>query len=217
MAYTQKERTLALAGILQATKLVQQIARTGIVDQEVFETCIQSTLRLDASSPEAVYGDASNLLEGCKELLQQLGADKGKSDKKTRDFEITKYVVNVMLLERKLVKRQDLLDKIKSGIEKAALQAEHFSLTHKNVIANLADLYAGSISTLKPKIMVDGEHHLLTNQDNANKIRALLLAAVRSAVLWRQCGGSRWHMLFKREKLIKEAEAIVEQSRRTLH
>lgn len=208
---------MALAGILQAIKLVQQTARKGMLDQEVFETCIKSILRLDASSPEAVYGSSDRLMEGCKELLNQLGAGSEHS-KKSRDFEITKYVVSIMLLERKLVKRGDLLERIKSGIEKANAQVEHFSLTHENVIANLADLYSETISTLKPRIMVDGEHHLLTVQENANKIRALLLAAVRSAVLWRQCGGSRWHMLFKRDQLIREAELILQDSQpRSLH
>jgi high frequency lysogenization protein len=65
--------------------------------------------------------------------------------------------------------------------------------------------------------MVDGEHHILNVQENADKIRALLLAAVRSAVLWRQCGGSRWQMLFKRDQLIAEAEAVIEENRPTYH
>lgn len=217
MSYTQKDRTLALAGIFQATKLVQQIARTGMIDQEVFETCIKSILKLEVSSPEAVYGDANNLLEGCKELLSQLGADDNGSKKKSRDLELTKYVINIMLLERKLIKRQDLLNNISTGIQKAQAQAEHFSPTHENVVANLASLYTETVSTLKPRIMVNGEHHLLINPGNANKIRALLLAAIRSTVLWRQCGGSRWQMLLHRGSMITEAEKIVQDARRVLH
>ena len=217
MSYTQKDRTLALAGIFQAVKLVQQIARTGMVDQEVFQTCINSILKLDASSPEAVFGNTENLLDGYKELLSQLGVADERNQKLSRDMELTKYVVNVMLLERKLIKRPDLLEKVRTGVNKACNQAEHFSVTHENVIANLADLYSETVSTLKPRIMVSGEHHLLNNPDNANKIRALLLAAIRATVLWRQCGGNRWQMLFKREKIIKEAQAMVENSRRILH
>jgi len=217
LSYTAKDRTLALAGVFQATKLVQQIARSGMVDQEVYTTCINSVLKLNADSTEAVFGSREKLLEGCKELLSQLGVANEGDRKKSRDMELTKYVVNIMLLERKLIKRPDLLEKVRDGVDRAAAQAEHFSPTHENVIANLADLYTKTISTLKPRIMVSGESHLLSNQDNANKIRALLLAAVRATVLWRQCGGSRWHMLFQREKLISEARIIVEEARRVLH
>lgn len=35
------------------------------------------------------------------------------------------------------------------------------------------------------------------------EIRALLLAAVRSAVLWRQLGGSYWDFLFSRRAMLE--------------
>jgi high frequency lysogenization protein len=65
--------------------------------------------------------------------------------------------------------------------------------------------------------MVNGEHNHLSNPDNANKIRALLLAAIRSAVLWDQCGGSRWQIMFNRKAFIAEAETIVKENPRILH
>ena len=39
---------------------------------------------------------------------------------------------------------------------------------------------------------------------NAARIRALLLAGIRSARLWRQLGGSRWQMVFSRRRLLNE-------------
>ena len=70
-------------------------------------------------------------------------------------------------------------------------------------------LYQDTISTLGPKIMVSGEQPHLSNERNANKVRALLLAGIRSAVLWKQCGGSRWQFLFGRNAYKKECERIL--------
>ena len=50
--------------------------------------------------------------------------------------------------------------------------------------------------------MVKGEPPHLQNPDNINKIRALLLAGIRSAMLWRQVGGLRRHIIFNRRKLL---------------
>ncbi|MCG6968807.1 MAG: lysogenization regulator HflD, partial [Gammaproteobacteria bacterium] len=118
---------------------------------------------------------------------------------------------------RKLLKEPELLKRITDGIEKARNQADHFSTTHDNVIASLADVYSETISTLRPRVMVNGEHNHLSNPDNANKIRALLLAAIRSAVLWDQCGGSRWQIMFNRKAFITEAEKIIQENPRVLH
>ena len=39
------------------------------------------------------------------------------------------------------------------------------------------------------------------------EIRALLLAALRSAVLWRQCGGSLWDFVFRRREMAAAIDA----------
>jgi high frequency lysogenization protein len=43
------------------------------------------------------------------------------------------------------------------------------------------------------------------------KVRALLLAGIRAAVLWRQVGGSRLQILFSRAKIKAAAEKILQQ------
>ena len=57
--------------------------------------------------------------------------------------------------------------------------------------------------------MVSGENHLLTDSAIANRIRALLLCGMRSAILWRQLGGSRWQLLLKRATFVKQAQHIL--------
>ena len=104
-----------------------------------------------------------------------------------------------------------MLEQIRVGIERARLQSEHFSITHTNVLANLAACYSETISTLTPRIIVSGEQGHLSNPDVANAVRALLLSAIRSAVLWRQCGGNRFQLLFGRSKLLAEARRLLER------
>lgn len=219
MQFTLRDRTLALCGIFQATKMVQQIARTGMHEQGAFEASIKSLFTLDSSTPEAAYENIANISYGAHVLLNQLGSNKpDDADARAKDIEVTKYVIGILVLERKLIKRNDLLNIITTGIEKANAQLEHFPVTHDNVIANLADVYTNTISTLQPRIMVNGEQNFVSNATNANKIRALLLAAIRSAVLWRQCGGTRWQMLFQRKAILAETQKIVDElSARTLH
>ena len=98
---------------------------------------------------------------------------------------------------------------IRSGLERATLQSAHFGLTHENVLANIADLYQNNISQINPRIMVMGEPRHLENSLVANKIRALLLAGIRSAWLWRQCGGSKMGFLWNRRKLREEAKRLL--------
>jgi len=52
--------------------------------------------------------------------------------------------------------------------------------------------------------------------DVINKIRALLLAGIRSAMLWRQCGGSRWRFIFFRRKIQREAEFLLSEIKKTV-
>jgi len=39
----------------------------------------------------------------------------------------------------------------------------------------------------------------------------LLLAGIRATLLWRQCGGSRWKLLFFRKKIQDEAKFLLTQ------
>jgi high frequency lysogenization protein len=45
-------------------------------------------------------------------------------------------------------------------------------------------------------------------------IRALLLAAMRAAVLWRQRGGNRLRLIFQRKHMLECCAALLEEARR---
>lgn len=200
-----RDKTLALAGVFQSAALVHQFASTGNLDMHDMSTCISSTLELNPITTQSVYGKLENLRTGLHTLVQYLGEQPGQ-----RDANIARYVISLLHLQRKLRKRQDLLDAIADGVERAKKQSEIFGLTHDNVIANLAGIYAETVSTIPPKIMVSGDSSILSNPDNANKIRAILLSGIRSAVLWSQVGGKRWQILFNRRTFIEQARHLLE-------
>lgn len=204
MARTLRDSTLALAGVFQAVYLVREVAHHGSVPSNLLEVSIRSLFELDPPDTESVYGGRGELHIGLKMVKDQLGGDTKKAD-----IEITKYVVSLLHLERKLVKNPALMESLKEGITRVRAQVEHFSYTHENVLAALADLYVNTVSTLTPRIIVSGQHGHLTNPANANRVRALLLAAVRSVVLWRQSGGNRFQLLFKRKQLAAEAANLI--------
>jgi high frequency lysogenization protein len=198
---------MALAGLFQAVSLVQQVAREGSADAAPFESSIESVFRIEADSIDAVYGGSARLERGLRTLCRQLARDKTQ-----QDAEIMRYAVSLMFLERQLVRNAKMLERVREGIEIASQQSEHFSVTHENVIARLADTYASTVSQLQPRIMVQGKPEYLNTPANANRIRALLLAGMRSAVLWRQLGGNRLKLLWTRKRIVQCAQGLLEGS-----
>jgi high frequency lysogenization protein len=207
MSKSLRDRVIALAGVYQSAYLVHQVATRGMTDSAALESSINSLFKIDAPSVEAVFGDMGGVVTGLSILKKQL------SERQADSLQITKYVVTLLHLERKLKQQPQMLERIRNGVNQAIQQLEHFHATHDNVLANLADIYKNTISTLKPRIMVEGEHGHLNNPDNANKVRAVLLAGIRAAVLWEQCGGSRWQILFQRGAMLRETEKLLGELR----
>lgn len=202
---TITNQAIALAGIAQATALVHQLATTGKSDREATEASIASILKIDSDSVEGIYGGIEGVKYGLEQLNNQIQGFNIANPEQAR------YSVSLIFLEKQLSNRPEMLKNIRDGIERAQRQSETFGLLHENVLANLGDLYHSTISTLQPRIMVNGEQGYLSRPDIINKIRALLLAGIRSAMLWKQCGGSRWKFLFFRKKMQAEVEALLAQ------
>jgi high frequency lysogenization protein len=202
---TITNQTIALAGLSQACLLVQQLATTGTADNATIETCINSILKIDSDGVIDIYGELANLKPGLKQLEQQL------INKTIADPEQARYAASLVFLEKQLSNRPEMLTKIGTGISIAQAQSEAFGSLHENILANLGDLYHTTISTLQPRIMVNGEQEYLGQPNTVNKIRALLLAGIRATMLWRQCGGARWKFLFYRQKLKDEIKFLLTQ------
>lgn len=201
MPQTDHDRAIALAGVMQATDLVRNIARRGQANPDDVETCLVSLIQIDAASSADVYSGIARLRAGLRVLEQQLN--------RPNDMELTRYAVALLSLERKLAQRPELLDTIRAGIEDVIRNLPYFPVDHSNAIARFADLYLNSLSTLTPRIMVSGDPAHLNNPENANRIRALLLAGIRAATLWRQSGGGRLTLLLRRNPLLRETRRLL--------
>jgi high frequency lysogenization protein len=201
-------RIIALAGLYQSVDLVSQIAWRGVAEPAPFEVSLASLFKVDADSYADVFGGAPGLKAGLHVLHAQL-----TDDDKQRQLERTRYAVTLLHLENKLRRNRFLTEVIQQGIAEAHAQLAHFELTHINVISRLADVYQRSISRLRPAVVVRGDQSYLTNPDNVSRVRALLLAGIRAAVLWRQAGGTRWRLLFGRQTLLHAVDRLLAELR----
>ena len=104
-----------------------------------------------------------------------------------------------------------MLGDLRSAIETLAGQTTGLGVTEALVVARLAKIYADTISTLQPRILVEGNPQFLRQETQAAQIRALLLAAIRAAVLWQQLGGSQWRLLFRRRQYSMMARGLLAQ------
>lgn len=194
------DRVLALAGLVQALGQVRQIAETGQADAAVVGTALDSVFRIDADSPAAVYGDARALAPGLRLLRDYFSSE-------SRDALLPRLALAVLQLERRFVREDVTARKVREGILALATTAERLGSAHPEVLSSLGSLYADTVSHLRPRVMVQGNPHYLGQAAVVAEIRAVLLAALRSAVLWRQLGGSLWDFALGRRALLAAVQS----------
>lgn len=193
------DRTLALAGMVQALQQVRHIADTGQADAAVLATALDSVFRIDADSPAAVYGGEDAVRPGLLLL-------RGHFRNELRDELLPRLALAVLQLERRF-SRHAMARQVHDGILAVAPSAARLGSTHPDVLSALGSLYADTVSHLRPRVLVQGNPHYLGQATVVAEIRAVLLAALRSAVLWRQLGGSLWDFLLRRRDLVAAIES----------
>jgi high frequency lysogenization protein len=198
-----EQQVLALAGLFQACAMVEKLAKTGICPQAAYRCSSESLFVQCPEDTLSVYGSLGGLQFGLELLTEML-----HDHRHTKQADALRYALGIMHLQKKLSKKPDMLNIMGARIEQASDKAKHFESLHENVIGNIADIYSDTISTFRYRIQVNGDVNLLQQQRVANQIRALLLAAVRSAMLWRQLGGNRFHLVSGRTRLLAGAEAL---------
>ena len=195
-----REQLIALGAVFESAVLVDKVARTGQISEPALSCMLGSLLVRNPKDTLEVYGgDDLNLREGYRALVSSL-----ERDPTSLQREPLRYALALLALERQLAKRDDLLQIMGSRLDQIQSQVEHFGPAHENVVAACGSLYEDTISTFRQRIQVHGDMRHLQQPSNASKIRALLLAGIRSARLWRQLGGHRWQLVFSRKKLLKE-------------
>ena len=204
-----KQRTMALAGIFQATELVRQAAHHGTWSGYAAESCLQSLLAIEADSVDDIYGGAQHLRLGAETLVAVLQGDR-------RHLESLSYAVSILQLENRFRKNELMQSRV--GEELIRIQRlrdeqsdeemeEHDFLDLQ--AQHIATLYSDTISKINPRIVVNGKPQHLQVPRTVNWIRTLLFSGVRSAVLWRQLGGGRFSLMFGRKKMLEQAQSLL--------
>ena len=192
-------RVLALAGIAQALAQVRRLADTGQANEEMLRACIDSVFRIEAASPAEVYGGPGSLRPGLT-LIRDYFTSSAK------DEQLPRLALAVLQLERRFVRDDEMSAHVRAGIEAQSAAAQRLGSSHPDVLAALGALYSESLSHLRPRVLVQGNPHYLGQAQVVSEVRAVLLSAVRSAVLWRQLGGSLWDFLLRRRQMLAAVE-----------
>ena len=200
-----QEQTLALAGLLQACRTVHEIAQLGMTSSDQLISAVNTIFITNPRDTLEVYGEVKNIYQGL-DLLSELLVDWSAIPKSAP----ARTAVTIIFLERKLQKSTKLLKELSEGIVSLAADRERLPLTagSPETTQRLSLLYKKTISQISPKIIIKGQPKNLTIGVNTERIRSLLLAGVRSAVLWRQVGGVKLDLVLNRKKIIRCCEEL---------
>ncbi|GAB3292564.1 high frequency lysogenization protein HflD [Pseudidiomarina andamanensis] len=202
------ERVIALAALTQAAAAVKQVARFGSIREvNAGRVVMDSVLNQNPDSVKAMYPNLSDLRLGLESLLQQIGATRDK------DVEVTRYVVGILALERRLSRSDKALQELGQRITQMQRQKHDFQFSDDTIVASMGSTYSDLISPLGQPLKINGKQEFLQQPSNQHLIRALLLAGVRNAVLWRQLGGKRRHFIFNRQRMVRIAQQLLRELR----
>ena len=201
-----QQQVIALAGVVQATRIVDQVAKTGSYPAAFFEASLRSLFAFDAPTVDAVYGNIQGVKLGLRSVVDML------TDATNEDHvAMGTYVRGLLKLEGQFGKRPDLQEVVASRLGHVNFKAQHFSDDAVELAASISAIYQDTISHLPYRIKVQGNVQHLQQTQNADLVRTLLLAGLRSAHLWRQLGGRPHHFLFRGGKLAATASDLSRQ------
>lgn len=197
-----EEKAIALAGLVQCCALVDSIAKTGLVSEDSLAGSLESILVTDPKTTEEVYASGAGIRTGLRLLLELFG------DFQVREHgETFRYVLAIISLEKKLRAAPALVRSIGAGIERmqASNALQGLPVTSDDWVQQFSDLYQETAGCIEPRVRVQGRQKHLQNPINTSRIRALLLAALRAATLWRQLGGHLLQLALGRKRLLRAA------------
>jgi high frequency lysogenization protein len=198
-----REQTIALAGVAQAVRMVDQLSKTGSYPAEFLESSVHSLFVFELDHAEEIFGGLPGVRLGLQNLCALLA---GQRDSEQRDT--MRYFLALLQLERRFAADAQMREVVRSRLEHASFRAEHFAGHVAEVCHNVAGIYQDTFSKLPQRIKVTGSAQHLENARNADIVRSLLLAGIRSAYLWRQLGGRRWKLALQRQSMLKTAQSL---------
>ena len=188
-----EQRTLALAGVAQAARIVDLAAKTGSWPTPFVEASIHSLFCFEPDAVDAVFGTRQGIRLGLEQLSACLSLSQDESAAQT-----LRYTLAMLQLEKRFAKRDDLQSIVHARLKHAAYGADNFSSSINTLTSGIAAIYQDTLSTLPYRIKITGSAQHLNSPQVADLVRSLLLCGVRAAFLWRQLGGSRFKLMLSR-------------------
>ena len=198
-----EEQIIALAGVAQAARMVDQVAKTGTYPSAYFEASLRSLFAFDVPPVEAVFGNIQGVKLGLKCIVDML-TDAANED----NIAMGVYLRGLFKLESQFRKRSDLQDVVATRLDHVNFKAQHFSDDAVELASSISSIYQDTISNLPYRIKVKGSVQHLQETKNADLVRTLLMAGLRSAHLWQQLGGRQRHFLLRNRQMVNIAENL---------
>jgi high frequency lysogenization protein len=199
------DSTIAFAGMLQASELVRQIATSGNCSQQAARASLASVFNFEPESTADVYGGVEGVRLGLRVLVELFSARQRQDSLQSLNYALGLAKLGVQI-ERDS-ERQKALGRDVELVAPAWRDSE--DTLDDSISSQLADVYQRHISSLPFRLSISGQPDYLKQTEKVAFIRALLLAGIRSAFLWRQVGGRQWRLVFQRRRMLREAESLL--------
>tara|TARA_Y100000814_G_scaffold36375_1_gene23227 strand:+ start:3887 stop:4489 length:603 start_codon:yes stop_codon:yes gene_type:complete len=185
---------------------VHELAIGKEIRQSQLASAINPLLILNPESVEQVYPNLESLTLGFSTLQSILGSNRVK-----QNSQIRRYITEILILRKTLSKNMIMQSVVRAGLSNLepirpslidCMQTNQQEINEQNyTFEEISSLYRKTLSTLKHRIKVAGKVQFLKNEIVSNKIRGLLFAGVRSAVLWHQLDGRYWRLFIYNKRI----------------
>ena len=193
-----KNETISLGAIYQACNEIKKIAWQGEINSNIIQPLINSVYQTTSEDIEGLYINIKRLNSGLDFLRRQLVGDAF-----SRDGEVSRYFEAIGILIKNMNKKEEIFNKLRTELTQQSMPIKEDNLDQHALF--LSDLYLTTVSTVEPRIIVNGDNKYLTDKKNAAMIRSLLLCAIRSYILWQQSGGSKFRLFIFKKKIAELA------------
>ena len=196
-----KNEVISLGAIYQASSEIKKIAWQGRINNKFIEPLIYSVYQTTSNEIEDIYINLKRLNTGLDFLRKQFVGDVF-----SRDAEVDRYFEAINVLVKNMNKNSEIFSNLRGE-----LSSHKENVTEDNLHEHaefLSNLYLKTISKINPRIIVNGDNIHLTDNRNASMIRALLLSAIRSFILWQQSGGTKFRIFLFKKKMAEIALTV---------
>lgn len=196
------DQVLALAGVSQFALYTHELAVGGSDYAARHYTARQVIFATNPETVVDIFGDLGNVKDGLTYVRCQLTGKQKAADKKDDDKRVARYVGQVLKVATKLRDDDTALGNLAVAIDRAKVAPP------TNATSILDTAYQNNISTIRPRIMLQGNRDYLGDNNVLPYVRLQLLAAVRCGIQWRQSGGQFPSLFFRRRALADALERV---------